>query len=175
MYDSFDYYDDSASSFLSGFQSGSRIGMVISILEIVFMAMTFAKLGQAWWKAIIPVYNVYAMGVAGDRKKAGKNYVWATIIAFLSVILLFVVGGVAFLSLFTSDSSAVAGGGGILTLVLALVLVVALIAAVVFEIKVFNGVSHKFNHSGWFTVLLVLIPVIGFGILALSKKEQPNK
>lgn len=42
-------------------QSTSTVSIVIFVLSIVAMWLIFKKAGQAGWKALIPIYNVYTL------------------------------------------------------------------------------------------------------------------
>jgi hypothetical protein len=56
---------------------GIIIAIVWGILAIVAMWKIFTKAGEAGWKSIIPIYNVYIM-----YKIVGmKNWFWYTLIA----------------------------------------------------------------------------------------------
>lgn len=60
------------------------IGLVLAILTIIAWWKIFEKAGEAGWKALIPVYNVYIM-----YKIAGmKNWFWYSLIAIVIALLL---------------------------------------------------------------------------------------
>ena len=60
----FDYssYDTTAGAAASAFGTGYMIGyLIVCVLLLVAMWKIFTKAGEAGWKSIIPIYNVYTM------------------------------------------------------------------------------------------------------------------
>jgi len=134
--------------------AGVIIAIIWCILAIVAMWKIFTKAGEAGWKSIIPIYNVYIM-----YKIVGmKNWFWYTLIAA------FVCGLVA--GFLWEESSA----GGILSIVASLFSgIVAIVAA--------YKLPRKFGWGVFTSILYVLftgicILILGFGNYKYEGKSE---
>ena len=133
---------------------GIIIAIVWGILAIVAMWKIFTKAGEAGWKSIIPIYNVYIM-----YKIVGmKNWFWYTLIAA------FVWWLIAWF--LWEESSA----GGIVTLISSLFSgIVGIVAAYKLPRKFGWGVFASILYV-LFTAICILI--LGFGNYKYQGKEE---
>ena len=134
--------------------AGMIFGIIWGILAIIAMWKIFTKAGEAGWKSIIPIYNVYIM-----YKIVGmKNWFWYTFIA--AFCLGFIAG------LLWEGSSAY----GILMLIACLFSgIVAIVAAYKLPRKFGWGVFASILYV-LFTAICILI--LGFGNYKYQGKEE---
>ena len=134
--------------------AGIIIAIIWGILAIIAMWKIFTKAGEAGWKSIIPIYNVYIM-----YKIVGmKNWFWYTIIA--AFCLGFIAG------LLWEGSSAY----GILMCISCLFSgIVAIVAAYKLPRKFGWGVFASILYV-LFTAICILI--LGFGNYKYEGKEE---
>lgn len=169
MYDYYDFMDYGiGSSAVSDFLAG--IGTVSLIVFIVFAvfrvlwtaahfvanAVVFMKAGDAPWKALIPVYDMYTYFKLCRNMKLFR--VW--IIAFAGVC----VGCIIMLCSAFYYSS----GAHTVSLMGCILAVICMIALIVAYIMLCNNISKVFNKSTGFTFGLVLLPTVFRMILAFG-------
>ena len=44
----------------------------IPVLQLLFIALLFNKVGIEWWKGIIPIYNIYEISKLGKKENYFK-------------------------------------------------------------------------------------------------------
>ena len=132
---------------------GMLVGIIITalivyVLLIIAMWKIFTKAGEAGWKSIIPVYNLYIyLKIAGMQ-----NYFWV------------ILG----LSLLQSIVQVTAGKEAVITLIVTLVYAIAFI---VIEIMHCVKLSKAFGHGAGYAVGLIFLPNIFTLILGFGKDE----
>jgi hypothetical protein len=62
--------------------------LLLMILMIVALCKVFAKAGEAWWKAIIPIYNLFVLVII-----SGKPWWWGLLlfIPIVNIVFIFIV------------------------------------------------------------------------------------
>lgn len=166
----------------AGFYMGSSImpmlSLAIQILTLVALCKTYAKLGLAWWSALIPVYNVYVLAKKLWDDKNTKIMLWLNIAVFaLAVIAVFMFLPLIVQTMFAVSSTTARYAEGIgatafLMILSYLAMLGCVIALLVWEIRLYSRLSKKFGHGDGFTVGLLFLPVIFFSILAFSAQEK---
>lgn len=166
MYTTYNPYLYESATMMDNFSS--LISLAIQIFTIVAMCKVYAKLGLEWWAAIIPVYNIYVLAKKVWDDKNAKITLWLD----LGTLIL----AISYVAVLAGTGTAGAGYGSMSTLsimfLLSIVLLAVSIALLVWEIRIYSRVSKKFGHGDGFTVGLILLRVIFFGILAFSKDEE---
>lgn len=141
-----------------GMITGLGAGYVVVLLALMVFAIVclwkiFVKAGEAGWKSLIPIYNVYVYyKVAWE----GKYFLYL----LLGGILVGVLTGIGL----SGNSGAVAGIGSFLTVLLyAATTVVSIIASV--------KLAKRFGKSSGFAVGLILLSIIFQAILAFDSSD----
>lgn len=137
------------------------ISIAICILQIVALWKVFEKAGEAGWKSIIPIYNLYILFKITKSKNFGF-YLGALIVGSIMVS----VG--AFFSTYMAFG---AMEPSIWVTVLDIAGIVFMFASIVIQIQMLKRLSHCFNHGTGFTVLLVFLPIIAYCIMAFSSDQ----
>jgi hypothetical protein len=142
-----------------------------SILTIIFAWIVFTKFNVEGWKAIIPVYSTYTIAKMTNNEGEGKKYVKYFLITLLAYVLcfLFIGFGVGFEDALPAVSTEMY----LVAVILAFVTLITLIITFVSYIRILNGLDRALGIETIFTLVLVLLPAVGWGILALSKKYNP--
>lgn len=118
--------------------------IIIGILLIIAMWKIFTKAGEAGWKSIIPIYNVYVF-----CKIIGVSFwKWVILCPLLIGVVSFIIETAAGIAQFSNII------GGIYSIILYIVMAVKL--------------SKAFGKSAGFTVGLIIFPnifqlILGFG------------
>ena len=47
---------------------------LVPLLQLLFIALLFNKVGIEWWKGIIPIYNIYEISKLGKKENYFKLY-----------------------------------------------------------------------------------------------------
>lgn len=161
------------------------LNIAISIFTLVATCKVYTKLGLPWWSAIIPIYNLYVLAKRVWDEKNAKTILWLDIATLaLSVVLIFVTVGVLGTAILYGISSVAdpnsytpavmtATNGLMMTFLFALALWVVAIVLLVWEVRLYNRVSKAFGHGEGFTVGLILLAPIFWGILAFGGTETP--
>ena len=151
MYSYSGAYDRTAMGMLAGMSAGMIVvSLAMLIFSIVCMWKIFEKAGEAGWKSLIPIYNVYVwFKIAWEGKY------------FLAPLLCGIVAGI-FTGIGTgSNSAAMAGIGSFLTIIVyGATAVIGVIATV--------KLAKRFGKSAGFAVGLILLSLIFEAILAFD-------
>lgn len=125
--------------------------VVLLVLTIIAMWRIFTKAGEAGWKSLIPLYNVYIL-----FKIAGRNF-WKYLgIAVLLGVVDGIIGSVT---------------NSILAIVLSVVMIILAVWIIIEVVKVNHGLSIKFGHGAGFTVGLIFLNTIFMLILGLGSSQ----
>jgi len=62
--------------------------LLLALLMIVSLCKVFAKAGEAWWKAIIPIYNLFVLVIV-----SGKPWWWGLLffVPLVNIVFIFIV------------------------------------------------------------------------------------
>lgn len=134
---------------------------VFAVLSAVATWRIFTKAGEAGWKSLIPVYNIYIMFKISWSSKS-----------FWNVVLFAVISGIDEYFLATAEE-------GVLKTMLMIAAPLALIYAYIVLIKMNIKLSRTFGHGVWFGLGLYFFPlpfqyILGFGKSKYTK-PQPGK
>lgn len=132
--------------------------MIITILTIVALWKLFSKAGEAGWKCLIPVYNIYTL------------YQIARNDGFVKMIILTIVEGVCF----AAGAGLVLAGamGSLIVLVLGVLAyiigIVACILLLIVQYKMYADLAQAFGHERGFAWGLLLLTPIFIWIIGLG-------
>lgn len=133
----------------------SWVPLIVSIITIVAWWKVFEKAGEAGWKAIIPVYNIYIL-----YKISGKVGLW--IQGLIANVLLW--GGLAFTIVMLGMESSAFMIGVLLLLVIA-------VWQIVIRFKQCKGLATKFGQPTSFAVGMFFFETIFMMILGFGKYQ----
>ncbi len=133
--------------------------MIITIITIIALWKIFTKAGEAGWKSLIPIYNVYTMFQIANNKKFAKAVLF-TITEALCMIF-----GSIFVAAGDYNSS---DGTMILGLLMYLIGIVMAILLIIINFKMYADLAETFGHErsfAWGLLLLapIFIWILGFG------------
>ena len=151
------------------FSLSKPAGIVWLCLEVAFLALTifglckvFVKMGQPWWKALIPFYNLYIVCRLCWNKKA-----------FYQILAIFV------LSIAIDTALQFVNDGTIAFKILLFAGLILGIATLVYDIILSNKISKAFGHGVWYTLgiiflLQLFLIILGFedSKFVLNKSEN---
>ena len=153
---SYDAADAAAISGIFGMLAGMGVAavivsLVIAVLTIIAMWKIFTKAGEAGWKSIIPVYNVYIL----------FKIAWETKMFWIFLIVSFCGG---FLS------GLIPAIAGFLSVALA---IFELVMVIILNVKL----AKAYGHGAGFAVGLILLNtiftlILGFGSSTYVGKEE---
>lgn len=145
---------------LFGLLAGLLVPMLLSLipllLVIIGQAKTNNKAGRPGWHAIIPFLSQYTRAAIGGNV---KNF-WMLLASIGISFVLSILGTVLNEAL-----------GQTIALIIALTSLPFGIAAIVFAIKIENGVARAFGKGKGFTAGLILLPLIFNPILGFGNAE----
>lgn len=160
------------------FMSEDYFSNLIAILTAVFQCIVYNKMGIDWWKALIPIYNLFVLADKLIDRKTAK-IVTGLQIAIYTLAIGLVVLLVPTYIVSVYESSKMGRYTTLFTipiiLLMAFAVMVATINYLVYFIKITHAVSLKFSHDSVFTVGLIILPAIFYGILALSDRETSKE
>lgn len=142
-------------SILSSFSTNSIPTLIFYVLLIVGQWKIFTKAGEAGWKSLIPIYNMYVL-----FKLIGMNYI-------KTLIIVVVLGVLAVAMPFI----AIATGIAFLATLSALFTLVLLIYLLVVICKMCDNLSKAFGHGFGFAVGLFFLQPIFMIILGFNSDE----
>jgi len=143
-----------------GMMHGSMLS-IAAILQIVGMALVFRKADEGWWKAIIPIYDIYIQAKIG---KAPLSWFWIVLAAIVGGTFLSIVGAVI----------AGAVSPGIFGLLVMFVGIVVILVGAAFSIMISYRLVLAFGKGVGFLIGLIFLPTFFWLILGLDSSEyQP--
>ena len=150
----FNNLDKGAAGLLAGMGTGAIVvSLAITVFSFICLWKIFEKAGEAGWKCLIPIYNVYVfLKICWEAK-----YFIYLILAILAAIILTAVGA-------ANNSGALAGIGGFL-------IVILYIAIFVVDIIAMIKLAKRFGKSGAFAVGLIFLNTIFLAILAFDSSD----
>ncbi len=150
----FNNLDKGAAGLLAGMGTGAIVvSLAITVFSIICLWRIFEKAGEAGWKCLIPIYNVYVfLKICWEAK-----YFIYLILAIIAAIILTAVGT-------ANNSGALAGIGGFL-------IVILYIAIFVVDIIAMIKLAKRFGKSGAFAVGLIFLNTIFLAILAFDSSD----
>lgn len=164
--------------FLSGLSAGSMIiTMIIYIVEFIViigsfvaLASIFNKAGEAMWKSVIPVYNMYTLFKISEKTRLFIGYVISLAILLIGLVT-FVIK--FFSTLFNSamlfyDYNVGFDGAAMVSIIFVFA---GWVGCIVFKIIMKYNLSKAFGHGGGFTVGLVLLEAVFYMILGFGSDE----
>ena len=120
------------------------IALLWYILQIVAYWRIFTKAGEAGWKSLIPIYNIYVQfRICWDVK-----YFWMSAVLIIAGVLLSALGGLG--AMFYGIAMLIVGVIGIISL---------------------HKLSLAFGHGAGFTIGLVLLSPIFMLILGIGDSQ----
>lgn len=131
------------------------VWLAIMALAVIALWKIFTKAGEAGWKAIIPVYNLYIL----------YKISWNTKMFFVNIGLI-----VATLILYCMTIARTTAFFGPPPLLLILT-ILSYLATYILMIMMYHHLSTAFGHGAGFTVGLVMINIVFIMILAFSPSE----
>lgn len=172
MYTTYDTMDGLYASEMMANSFVNLISFAINILVIVATCFVYTKLGLAWWKAIIPYYNTYALAERVWDKKNAKIILWlnvgASILAVITLIMLLPI----IVASAVDETGASLVGGSMFVMLLSLAILVITIIAFVWEVRMYLCLAKAFGKDGGFAVGIILLAPIFMSILAFGKSNQ---
>ncbi len=150
----FNNLDKGAAGLLAGMGTGAIVvSLAITVFSFICLWKIFEKAGEAGWKCLIPIYNVYVfLKICWEAK-----YFIYLILAILAAIILTAVGA-------ANNSGALAGIGGFL-------IVILYIAIFVVDIIAMIKLAKRFGKSGAFAVGLIFLNTVFLAILAFDSSD----
>lgn len=128
--------------------------LLVSIALLVFYYVcawkVYKKFGLSGWKSIIPIYSNYVL--ASVLVEKALAIAWTV----MTAITLFLSG----LSSYSFEPTGLSVTCGIVTFIL--------------QILIMHALSTTFGHGGWFTVGLVVLPLVFWAILAFGQEQPKN-
>ena len=123
------------------------VAIVLAVIEVAAMWKMFTKAGEAGWKAIIPIYNVWV----SFKLFWNKNMFWVYLV--LAVLI----------GLFAGLAQA--------SIAALVIYYIVLIAMLVFDIVYLNKMAKCYGKGAGFTVGLLILPVIFLAILGFGSAQ----
>ena len=146
------------------------LSLALSVWMLVCFAKIFMKAGEWWWKAIIPIYNLYIFCKIVRK----KWFIWILMsLPIISILWLLI-------SLFFWFANLPDGSSGSYTLsifnyLLWFAALLAVIATLVVWIIIQVRLCKAFWKSGWFSVWMIFLGFIFAWIIAFDKSEYDPK
>ena len=145
----------------------------IPVLQLLFIALLFNKVGIEWWKGIIPIYNIYEISKLGKKENYFKWYVIISL-TFITFAILIDFLLVAFFAAINDQLISFFIFFIFIYLSIIIEAIIFILIQIFFTYKIYKGLSDSFEQSTVFAVGLTLLPVVFIGILALDDNKQYN-
>lgn len=145
----------------------------IPVLQLLFIALLFNKVGIEWWKGIIPIYNIYEISKLGKKENYFKWYVIISL-TFITFAILIDFLLVAFFAAINDQLISFYLFFIFIYLSIIIEAIIFILIQIFFTYKIYKGLSDSFEQSTVFAVGLTLLPVVFIGILALDDNKQYN-
>lgn len=127
--------------------------LVLWLLTAVARWRTYTKMGEAGWKAFIPLYGEYVLFAKCWGRNAGTNYVCSVLInAFI-------------------EAGLYGGSTGIVATLCMISELIFAIELLYLTVRINFRVAKSFGHGFWFGIGLWLLPVIFTFILGFGSDE----
>jgi hypothetical protein len=152
---------------------------LVYIAQIVFMAMTYQRMGLEWYVAIIPFYNYLKLGERLNRKDLGKNLCIAQAVAagcmvLATVLMGSMVASIGYMIVYGADVSDLLSGKTLIAIVALIAAMIAAVMSAVYSYKLYKEMAAFFGKEPIYAIILLCIPVVGFGVLAFESKGKSN-
>lgn len=146
---------------------------LVPLLQLLFIALLFNKVGIEWWKGIIPIYNIYEISKLGKKENYFKWYVIISI-TFITFAILIDFLLVAFFAAINAQLISFYLFFIFIYLSIIIEAIIFILIQIFFTYKIYKGLSDSFEQSTVFAIGLTLLPVVFIGILALDDNKQYN-
>lgn len=146
---------------------------LVPLLQLLFIALLFNKVGIEWWKGIIPIYNIYEISKLGKKENYFKWYVIISI-TFITFVILIDFLLVAFFAAINAQLISFYLFFTFIYLSIIIEAIIFILIQIFFTYKIYKGLSDSFEQSTVFAIGLTLLPVVFIGILALDDNKQYN-
>ncbi|MCD7962981.1 MAG: DUF5684 domain-containing protein [Rikenellaceae bacterium] len=138
------------------------IWFVVVVILVISNWKLFEKAGEKGWKALIPFYNFYIFIKISGRK---EYYFW---VILAGMILMPVLNYFNMSQLQASMEYGAYPANPFMLGLLSLFGLAVAVTMLVFSISVLLSICDRFGVSRWFTVGLVLLPIIFMPVLAFG-------
>ena len=126
------------------FQQNLGMSFILLVIFIIAYWRIFEKAGEAGWKSIIPIYNVYILW-----KIAGLSFWKFFLISFAFGFIIPILSGVA-----------ISSGSGILGILITILSIAFFIYVIVTACKLCKNLSNSFGYGTGFAIgLFFLMPI----------------
>jgi hypothetical protein len=122
--------------------AAALIVIFIIVLSIVSLWKVFTKAGQPGWAVFVPFYNGWTLAKVGDKPGWWGILLYCTLIQYNSAY----------------------GFSGLFSKLLFLLSLVGIVLYILVSLEI----AKNFNRSTSFGVLLILIPIVGYPMLAFG-------
>ncbi|MBQ2183971.1 MAG: hypothetical protein II399_04980 [Lachnospiraceae bacterium] len=154
--------------------------VAVVICTIIFRWKVLAKTGEKGWKSLIPIYNEYLFAKKGDRVKEFKIYLvvfLVTLIASVTLIAVWMPYYTECLAEASTSSTNVTVAYlmqekvGTPFVIFTIADMITGLALVILRCIMYIGLVEKFNKRSLLGVIMGVVPVAGFGVLALGNAQ----
>lgn len=137
--------------------------LAISIVSIIALAKLFTEGGEAWWKALIPYYNIYIM-----CKIAHNNLFKKYLITSIIFVVLYSLNSYTIFSLVAGEMPSLL----LLSMIIAFALFGLSIYMLVLQYKICASFAEAFGYSRGFGFGLLFLFPIFICIMGFSKHTK---
>lgn len=141
---------------------------VVPLLFVFFMALTFNKAGEKWWKALIPFYRKYVVCNLAKCTDLFVQYVCSTILWITELIGFLIYIATAIVMPITVSMPSVGG----FSLIFVVLLIAITIYKLIIDYKIAKNLSVAFGGGDGMAIGLFLFPTIFYGIIALDDSRK---
>lgn len=131
--------------------------LAIVILLIVSIWRVYEKAGEAGWKCLIPFYSTYVMLRFTGRPTKWMWYIFLPMLFYMPAYFLLLL-----------DMQGAIYMAPMVVVALILLMLSMITVMMVFNILIYTALCDRFGISKWFTLGLVLMPIIFWPILAFG-------
>lgn len=135
-----------------------NFNILLFLLVVIGMAGVFKKVGEPWWGAVIPVYNIFLL------VKVSKTSVWWFWASLLPLVVVSMWG----VTMFTGASFE------LVSYLMPLVILLGIVAIVVVGFIVPSRISKLFDHGIGMTLGLIFLPFVFYPILGFNKSQYQS-
>ncbi|MCC8088753.1 MAG: DUF5684 domain-containing protein [Rikenellaceae bacterium] len=134
---------------------------IVMVILLVSNWKIFEKAGEKGWKALIPVYNNYILVKISGRP---IYYFWIIFASYVMICVPFFTYTINAMNTLQYGGPANPG----ISMLMSLLILVFSIVCIVYIVLVFLSLCDRFGVSRWFTLGILLLPVIFLPILAFG-------